>query len=174
MKFLPVLIAVMLLLPISAYAQLSESEIVNATLSGPVFLDASWTNRTTPPPEGTSLEKVEVAPGDGASVLAVTFVNRGFSDITGVTGRMSLPSGLKAAGTTGNQAVATHNNIVPAGDTFTMFFQVDILSSASVRQYTASLVVEYSRTLEAGAPRTSDLSVPFKVTGKAKIGRAHV
>jgi len=169
LKFLALIVAVMLLLPLSAYAQLSESEIINATLSGPVFLDAFWTDRTTLPPTGTSLEKVEVAPGDGASVLAVTLVNRGFSDITGVTGRLTLPSGLKAAGTSGSQAVATHNSIVSAGDTFTLFFQVDVSSSASVKEYTASLKAEYSRTIEAGAPRTSDLSIPFKVTGKVII-----
>lgn len=169
MKFLVPAIIVVLFLPMSAHAQLSQSEIINATLSGPVFLDAFWTDKTTAPPAGTSLQKVEVGPGDGASVLAVTLVNRGFSDITGVTGYLTLPTGLKATGTNPSSAVATHNSIVSAGGTFTLFFQVDISSSASVKDYTAQLRVEYSRTLEAGASRTANIAVPFKVTGKVLL-----
>lgn len=168
MKILAPIIAVMLLLPLSAYAQLSESEIVNANLSGPVFLEAFWTNRTSQPASG-ALEKVEVAPGDGASVLAVTLVNRGFSDITGVTGHLTLPSGMRVAGGSASQAIATHNNIVPAGGTFTLFFQVDVTSNASITEYTSRLRTEYSRTLESGSPRVSETSVVFKVTGKAII-----
>ncbi len=169
MKLLAIVIAAMLLIPLSAYAQLSQSEIVNAGFGGPSFLEAFWTNRTSMPPSGESLEKIEVAPGDGASVLAVTLVNRGFSDITGVTGRLTLPASMKAAGTGSGQALATHNSIVQAGGTFTLFFQVDVSKSASVTEYTTPLRVEYSRTLESGSPRISDTSAVFKVTGKVLI-----
>ena len=151
--------------PLGAFAQLSESEIVNANLSGPVFLDAFWTDRTTAPPAGTPLSKVEVAPGDGSSVLAVTLVNRGFSDITSVTGTLSLPSGFTSSSRS-NQAVATYNGIVTAGNTFTLFFQVNVSNNAPIQDYSANLKVEYSRILEAGMPRTADVSVPFKLTGK--------
>jgi hypothetical protein len=113
--------AMLLLVPVSAFAQqpgqpgVSRLNIIDANYTGPVFLEAFWTDRTTMPPAGTSLEKIEVAPGDGASVLAVTMVNRGFSDITAVSGEIRLPAGFVASGTGSSAAVATHNNIVNAG-----------------------------------------------------------
>ncbi len=182
-----VLAAAMMLsgLPAGAFAQLNQPapsrfNIIDANYSGPVFLDAFWTDRTSPPPAGTSLEKVEVAPGDGSSVLAVTLVNRGFSEITAVTGYLALPADFRVAGggggstssnsSSGSQVVvASYNNIVPAGGTFTLFFQVDITEKAQVRSYSAPLKVEFSRTLEVGTPRTADLEVPFKVTGRVAL-----
>ncbi len=165
MKILVLVIAAVLLVPISAFAQLSEEEIVNANFSGPAFLDAYWTDRTTDPSEGTAVTKTEVGPGDGASVLAVTLVNRGFSDITNIRGILSPPSGFRAAGTSGD-AIATHNELVPAGETFTLYFQVDVTQNAQVRKYEADLTAEFSRTLESGMPRTNEMVVPFEVTGK--------
>jgi hypothetical protein len=168
---LPVIILFAILaVPLSAFAQLSEQEIVNANLGGPVFLEAFWTDRTTTPPAGTSLPKVEVSPGDGTSILAVTVVNRGFSDITSVRGILSLPpeftSAATATSTNSNQAVATHNGIVTAGNTFTLFFQLNISDKASIKEYNPNLRIEYSRTLETGSPRTADITTSFKVTGK--------
>ncbi len=165
MKLLAPIIAIMLFLPLSAYAQLSKEEIVNAKFSGPSFLDAYWTDRTTNPPEGTEIVKTEVGPGDGASVLAVTLVNRGFSDITNIRGILSLPSGFSAAGISGD-AVATHNQIVEAGGTFTLYFQVGVTQNARVQEYQADLVAEFSRILESGLPRTNEMTIPFEVTGK--------
>jgi hypothetical protein len=170
LKFLALVIAAMFLLPVSAYAQQSgpsRVDLIQANYSGPVFLDAFWTDRTSPPEVGTSLQKVEVAPGDGTSILAVTLVNRGFSEITSIRGTLELPAGFSAAGAT--RALATHNGIVSAGNTFTLFFQVNVSEMTRVTDYTALLHVEYSRTLETGAPRTAEISVPFKVTGKALL-----
>jgi hypothetical protein len=170
LKFLALVIAAMFLLPVSAYAQQSgpsRVDLIQANYSGPVFLDAFWTDRTSPPDVGTSLQKIEVAPGDGTSILAVTLVNRGFSEITSIRGTLELPAGFSAAGAT--RALATHNGIVSAGNTFTLFFQVNVSEMTSVADYTALLHVEYSRTLETGAPRTAEISVPFKVTGKALL-----
>lgn len=166
-----ILIAAMALaVPAGALAQqpgapgISRRDIIDANYTGPVFLDAFWTDRTSP--AGTQLEKIEVGRGDGASVLAVTLVNRGFSEITAITGTLRLPGGFAAAGSASNVATATYNNIVPAGGAFMLFFQVDITDRAAVKDYVASLDVEFSRTLEVGQPRVAELSVPFKVTGK--------
>ena len=144
------IVVVMVLVPIGAFAQMqpsqggvSRADIINTNYTGPAFLDAFWTDRTSAPPAGTSLEKLEVAPGDGASVLAVTLINRGFSEITAVTGSLSLPGSFKAAGTGTGQAVATYNNIVPAGGAFTLFFQVDITNKASITEYNAPLKIEF-------------------------------
>jgi hypothetical protein len=153
---------------ISAYAQErgpTMEEILDANYSGPIVQDAFWTDRTTPPPANESLGKVEVAPGDGASVLAVVFVNRGLSDITSVTGRLEMPPGFRAS--TGEaQAVATHNSVVEPGQTFTLFFEVDILTTARVQGYNSPLTVTYSKILEVGQLRSVDLTVPFRLTGK--------
>ena len=153
---------------VSAFAQErgpTKEEILDANYSGPIVQDAFWTDRTTSPPAGESLDKVEVAPGDGASVLAVVFVNRGLSEITSVTGTLEAPPGFRAS--TGEpQAVATHDSIVEPGATFTLFFEVDIMPTASVQGYNAPLTVAYSKVLEVGQFRTVELSVPFRVTGK--------
>ncbi len=153
---------------ISAYAQErgpTMEEILDANYSGPIVQDAFWTDRTTPPPANESLGKVEVAPGDGASVLAVVFVNRGLSDITSVTGRLEMPPGFRASAG-GAQAVATHNTVVEPGQTFTLFFEVDILTTARVQGYNSPLTVTYSKILEVGQLRSVDLTVPFRLTGK--------
>jgi hypothetical protein len=153
---------------VSAYAQErgpTMEEILDANYSGPIVQDAFWTDRTTPPPAGESLGKVEVAPGDGASVLAVVFVNRGLSEITSVTGRLEMPPGFRAS--TGDaQAVATQDTIVEPGQTFTLFFEVDVLRTARVQGYNAPLTVTYSKVLEVGQFRSVEMPVPFRLTGK--------
>lgn len=153
---------------VSAFAQErgpTKEEILDANYSGPIVQDAFWTDRTTLPPAGESLDKVEVAPGDGASVLAVVFVNRGLSEITSVTGTLEAPPGFRAS-TGETQAVATHDSIVEPGASFTLFFEVDIMPTAGVQGYNAPLTVAYSKVLEVGQFRTVELSVPFRVTGK--------
>jgi len=148
----------------SVYAQ----NLVDTNYSGPVFQDAFWTNRTTPPPQGTSLDKVEVGPGDGASILAVVVVNRGLSDITSITGTLNLPSGMTASGG-GSRAVAKQNDLIHAGVAFTLFFQVDVSKYANVQGYNASLTVQYSRILEVGQYRIAEFFAPFRLTGKAVL-----
>jgi hypothetical protein len=166
-------VAALLLSPlaISAYAQdrgPTKEEIIDVNYSGPIVQDAFWTNRTTPPPSGESLEKVEVGPGDGASVLAVLMVNRGLSEITSVSGRLELPSGF-AASAGGTVAVATVDSIVEPGAPFTLFFEVDVQTTARVQGYSAPLTVSYSKILEVGQPRSAELDVPFRLPGKVVL-----
>lgn len=168
MKIVFAVIAVLLFaVPVSAFARgVSSQDLLEVTYSGPVFLDAFWTDRTSPPPQGEFLEKVEVGPGDGASVLAVTLVNRGLSDITSVTGFLTLPSGFRASGTDSREVVATSNEVVEAGGVFTLFFQVDVRDNTSVKEYTGDLKVNYSRIAEVGQFRTAEISFPFLLTGR--------
>jgi hypothetical protein len=157
----------LLMVPIIAYAQETptKEEIIETNYSGPVIHDAFWTDRTTMPPEGISLEKVEVGPGDGASILAIVLVNRGLSEITSITGTLDLPSGFKAASGS-REAVARHPEIVEPGDTFTLFFEVNVPDSARVQGYNALLTVRYNKILEVGSYRTADLIAQFRLTGK--------
>jgi hypothetical protein len=55
------------------------------------------------------------------------------------------------------------------GNPFTLFFDVDVLDSANVGEYTARLSVDYSRIFESGTPRNKDLDVQFRVTGDAVL-----
>lgn len=170
MKLAITFMAIMLLVPAaSAYAQgASLADIVDSNYGGPVFQDAFWTDRKTLPPAGTSLANVEVAPGDGTSVLAVVLVNRGFSDITAVSGQLELPDGFSATGKgSGRTATASYNDIVRAGGAFTLFFEADVSERARVGTHTALLTVGFNKVLEVGSVTKATLIVPFRVTGKA-------
>lgn len=161
----------LVLIPVtSAYAQErapSREEIIQANYSGPVFLDAYWTS-------GSSFEdgaEIDVEPGDGASKLAVVLVNRGPSDISGITGTLTLPPGFQATGRpAGAPAVATYNQLAKVGNPFILFFDVDVMDSAGIGEHTARLSVEYSRFFETGVPRTAVMEATFRVTGKAIVG----
>lgn len=144
----------------------SREEIIEANYSGPVFLDAYWTSGSSSQ-NGT---EVDVGPGDGSSTLAVVLVNRGPSDIAGITGTLTLPSGFQATGkSAGAPAVATFNQLARVGNPFVLFFDVDVLDNARVGEYTARLSVEYSRFFETGTPRNAQMDVTFRVTGEAIV-----
>jgi hypothetical protein len=156
----------MLLVPVLAYAQRipTRDEIIEGSFSGPVFLDAYWTSGEQ---NGT---EVEVGPGDGASTLAVVLINRGPSDISGITGRLTLPDDFQATGkAAGAPAADSFNQIAEVGTTFTLFFDVDVLDAARVGEYTAELSVDYSRIFETGTPRNVEIDVPFRITGEAIV-----
>ncbi len=165
------LLASMFLLPVGVYAQEggpSREDIISANYSGPVYLDSYWTTGLNNSSE--SATELDVAPGDGTSTLAVVLVNRGPSDISGITGRLTLPNGFQATGkAAGAPAIATFNQIVEVGKTFTLFFDVDVLDAASIGEHTAQLSVDYSRFFETGVPRNTSMDVPFRVTGKAIV-----
>lgn len=164
------LLTSMVLIPVAAYAQEggpSREDIISANYSGPVYLDSYWTSGLN---SSESTTELDVAPGDGASTLAVVLINRGPSDISGITGQLTLPSGFQATGKpAGSLATATFNQIVKVGNTFTLFFDVDVLDTASIGEHTAQLSVDYSRFFETGVPRNASMDVPFRVTGKAII-----
>lgn len=157
--------------PFVAYSQedqfgYSKEQIIEANYSGPVFLDAYWTSGSSSQ-NGT---EVDVGPGDGSSILAVVLINRGPSDIAGITGRLSLPDGFQATGkAAGAPAVATFNQLAKVGSTFTLFFDVDVLDSAKVGEYAARLSVDYSKYYETGTPRNMEMDVPFRITGEAIV-----
>lgn len=157
-------------IPLVVHAQqditgLSREQIIEANYSGPVFLDAYWTSGSS-----DNDTEVDVGPGDGASILAVVLINRGPSDIAGITGRLSLPDGFQATGkSAGSPAVATYNQLAEVGSTFTLFFDVDVHDDADVGEYTARLSLDYSKYYETGTPRNVEMDVPFRITGEAIV-----
>lgn len=179
----PLLISVVLYLVLSptvggnVFAQSSNSSpptiipISIQTDRAPSFLEAYWTEDSFSTSTSTANNsKKEIGPGEGTSTLAIVFVNRGRSDITGVTGYLTLPPGFRAIEgennvTSPNVAVASYDSIVKAGDTFTMHFTMDVLPQAKVGPYTGDLKLSYSKILEVGQISAS-MMIPFRLTGK--------
>lgn len=158
--------------PLAAHAQqqeeditgLTREQIIESRYSGPVFLDSYWTSGSSSNQNHT---EVQVSPGDGSSTLAVVLINRGPSDIAGITGRLTLPNGFTAIGESeGAPAVATYNQVAKVGDTLTLYFDVDVPDSVEVGKYTARLSVDYSKYFETGAPRNVEMDVPILITGE--------
>ncbi len=138
----------------------------------PAFLDAYWTNylSSSSSTSNDNSVKKEVGPGDGTSTLAVVLVNSGRSDITGVTGYLNMPSSGgftsiegKNNGTT--QSVASAYSIVKAGNTFALYFDMNVLKQAKVGGYSTSLILKYTKINQIGQLSTT-IIVPFRLTGK--------
>src|SRR5947209_2753602 len=164
----------------TVYAQLSSYISNNSTFpnngsdtdKAPAFLDAYWTNYLSSASSTTNNNnsvKKEVGPGDGASTLAVVLVNRGRSDITGVTGYLTLPSiGFKPIPGKNNgtsQSVASAYSIVKAGGTFVLYFDMNVLKQAKVGAYSTSLSLKYTKINQIGQLMTTT-TLPFRLTGK--------
>jgi hypothetical protein len=144
----------------------------------PTFLDAYWTNNpsgnsSTPPitTPNTPPPKTEVGPGDNVATLAVVLVNRGRSDITGVTGYLDLPTDFRPIAGKNNgtsQSVAGYYSVVKAGSTFVLYFDMSVLKQAKVGGYSTSLNIKYTKILEVGELMTR-ITVPFRLTGKVVL-----
>src|ERR687891_213977 len=161
----------------AVFAQPAPTTGESLTDRSPSFLEAYWTDNSestsslsTSGSNNNSI-KEEVGPGEGASTLAVVLVNKGRSEITALTGYLTLPtSGFRAiegeslANSTGI-SVASHDSIVKPGEAFTLHFTIEILDNARVGAYTGSLKLVYSKVLEVGQI-SSSTPIPFRVTGK--------
>ncbi len=139
----------------------------------PSFLEAYWTNKPVTPSQSqgeSNSFKVEVGPGEGPSTLAVVLVNTGRSEITGITGDLTLPKGFKAIKGENNVkseniSVASYNSIVKPGESFPLYFTFGVLNNTNVGPYYGSLKLTYSKVLETGQI-VSNVTVPFRLTGK--------
>ena len=139
----------------------------------PSFLEAYWTNKPITPSQSqgeSNSFKVEVGPGEGPSTLAVVLVNTGRSEITGITGDLTLPKGFKAIKGENNVkseniSVASYNSIVKPGESFPLYFTFGVLNNTNVGPYYGSLKLTYSKVLETGQI-VSNVTVPFRLTGK--------
>jgi hypothetical protein len=158
----------------------TSNSSTNTTLTdrSPSFLEAYWTDNsgstssssTSASNNNNSIRK-EVGPGEGASRLAIVLVNKGRSEITALTGYLTLPtSGFRAIEgenlvNSSDVSVASHDSIVKPGETFTLYFTIDVLNDAKVGAYSGLLNLVYSKVLEVGQI-SSSTAVPFRITGK--------
>jgi hypothetical protein len=159
---------------LNAYAQSANNSVFldngPNTEKPPAFLDAYWTNNLSANSSvpNNNVVKTEVGPGDGTSTLAVVLVNRGRSDITGVTGYLGLPNGFKPIAGKNNgtsQSVASFYSVVKAGNTFVLNFDMNVLKQAKVGGYSTPLEIMYSKILQMGQLKTT-ITVPFRLTGR--------
>jgi hypothetical protein len=146
----------------------------------PAFQDSYWTDNNAISSSNTSTNepvRKEVGPGEGTATLAVVLVNKARSDITAVKGYLNLPSGFNTIGVipqdvlnnasdSSRYSVDSYNSIVKSGDTFTLYFDMNILKKAGVGWYNASLDLIYSKVLETGQITAKDIAIPFRITGK--------
>jgi hypothetical protein len=165
--------------------------------TGPVkftFVDSFWTDYTSlgGVVASTSAEtitaqplppaiKQEVEPGEGEAVLAVVLRNRGFADATSISGSLDLPSGFRAIVTPedvdSDTALASYNGIVKAGQTFTLYFRVEITEESQVgREYEGELGIRYFKVAEQEDEdmRSTTLDIPFRLSGKVILNSAAV
>ncbi|MBV9177130.1 MAG: hypothetical protein JO297_08835 [Nitrososphaeraceae archaeon] len=136
----------------------------------PAFLDAFWTNNLSANSSvpSNSVAKTEVGPGDGVATLAVVLVNRGRSDLTGVTGYLNLPAGFKPLPGKNNgtsQSVAGFYSVVKAGNTFILYFDMNVLKQAKVGGYSTPLTLQFSKINQMGQ-LTTTITIPFRLTGR--------
>src|SRR5918998_534009 len=161
----------------AVFAQPAPTTGESLTDRSPSFLEAYWTDNSESTSSlsssGTNNNSIkeEVGPGEGASTLAVVLVNKGRSEITALTGYLTLPTsgfrsieGESLVNSTGI-SVASHDSIVKPGETFTLHFTIEILDNAKVGAYTGSLKLVYSKVLEVGQI-SSSTPIPFRITGK--------
>ncbi|MDE1842588.1 MAG: hypothetical protein KGH95_02935 [Thaumarchaeota archaeon] len=169
--------------------------ILDATYSGPVVVDSYWVD------QGTSTDtditsnpvKKEIGPGEGPSVFAVVFNNRGsVYPITSVTAFLNLPSGFAPTGesanpqllqkynqasrvTTNNVALGNYYGQVAPGASFTMYFNINVLPTAKVGTFSTTVVANYVQVGVVGQQCTSALlNVPFVLPGKVVLDAAPV
>ena len=160
---------------------------LDATYMGPVVVDAYWVDQGMSSANSTNNNPVkkEIGPGEGASVLAVVFNNRGSLPILSITGYLNLPSGFQPTGesvnyqllnqrsnqasrvATNSIALASYYGNVNPGSSFTLYFNVDVLPTAKVSNYQTTAIVNYYQSGIIGQQCTSALlNVPFILPGK--------
>ncbi|CAN5154706.1 hypothetical protein BH18THE2_BH18THE2_18700 [soil metagenome] len=160
------------------FAQPNPSTSDPLTDRSPSFLEAYWTdNSGSTSSSSTSSNnsiKKEVGPEEGASTLAIVLVNKGRSEITALTGYLTLPSsgfgsieGENLVNSS-NISVASHDSTVKPGEIFTLHFTIDVLNDAKVGAYSGLLKLVYSKVLEVGQI-SSSIAVPFRITGKVVL-----
>jgi hypothetical protein len=157
------------------------------------FVDAYWASNTARVANGNGTisssslqatpvpQQQEAGPGDGQSIFAVELSNTEFSTINGITGYLTLPPGFSSAsagiGTVNGNinpvsaqhvATASYTNLVSAGQTYTLYFKVNIGKTATLGSHLSSLRIYYFKVpeLEPGQYRSQSYTVPFILPGK--------
>ena len=165
---------------------------IDANYQGPVVTDAYWVDQGSPDAavSNTTPVKKEVGPAEGPSVFAVVLNNRGGNPLSSIVAFLNLPSGFEATGESKipqllenynpasklahNPGMAAYYGIVPAGGSFTLFFNVNILPTAKVGSYSTILIANYkigvgAAGLNMQSCTSAQLDVPWVLPGKVTL-----
>jgi len=123
------------------------------------FLDAYF---------GTEGSKIEVAPGDKNVPFTVIMSNVGTQDITGIKGKLSLPAAYQSPSGRGVQIIADNDQKASAGNTFSLTFFIDVSEKASIKDYSGTVDLTFSRLRESGE-RNETFPFTFKLTGDSIV-----
>jgi len=123
------------------------------------FLDAYF---------GTDGSKIEVAPGDKNVPFTVIMSNVGTQDITGIKGKLSLPAAYQSPSGRGVAIIADNDQKATAGNTFALTFFVDVSNLATIKDYSGTIELSFSRLRESGE-RNETFPFTFKLTGDSII-----
>ena len=188
---------------VQSYAQVMQENdcaaplttTIDANYQGPVSIDAYWVDQgvVDTSASATNPIKKEIGPGEGSSVFAVVLNNRGNNPLNSVTAFLNLPSGFSPTGSSkipqllqqynpasrvaSNYALASYYGQVPAGGTFILFFNVNVLPTAKVGTFSTTMAVNYK--IGVGAPglnvqscTSALLQVPLVLPGKVVLDLA--
>jgi len=151
------------LTPLSFAERLGPAGVAEGVLREGVlsikFLDAYF---------GTEGSKIEVAPGDNNVPFTVIMSNVGTQDITGIKGKLSLPSAYQSPSGRGVQILADNDQKASAGNTFSLTFFVDVAEKAPIKDYAGNVEVSFSRLRESGE-RNETFPFTFKLTGDSIV-----
>ena len=123
------------------------------------FLDAYF---------GTDGSKIEVAPGDKNVPFTVIMSNVGTQDITGIKGKLSLHAAYQSPSGRGVAIIADNDQKAIAGNTFALTFFVDVSDKASIKDYSGTIELSFSRLRESGE-RNETFPFTFKLTGDSIV-----
>lgn len=113
--------------------------------------------------------KMEVAPGDGTTILVAVMANSGAFELTGLKGWLSLPVGFQAAGrAAGEPAFDTYDLGIPPGAVFVFEFPVEVKENTRVGMYKAILHIEFFKARDIGL-NFRDFEVEFLLPGKSVL-----
>jgi hypothetical protein len=154
MKTILALILLSQISVLSAFAQSADSPFERG-FGDVKFLDAYF---------GTEDEKMEIEPGDKNVPFTVVLANVGTQDISGIRGQLSLPIGFTSAAGAGSLIYADNDSNALAGKNFALTFFVNVGQDVQIRQYPATIKIDFSRLRESGT-RNAFFDFEFKVTG---------
>jgi hypothetical protein len=140
---------------------------IDTNYQGPVVLDAYWVDQGTDvniagnstSGSGSNVVKKEVGPGEGPEVFAVVLTNVGNLPISAISGFLNLPAGFAPTGESqipqliqnynpvskvaSNYALASYYGTVQPTNTFILYFNVNILPTATVGTHATNLAINY-------------------------------
>ena len=95
------------------------------------------------------------------------------SSINGITSESNAlannnnnPTTAGVSGSQPNVAAASYDAIIQPGEEFTLYFDINIRSSAGLGLYIGSLDLVYSKVLTSGDTVVQDIAIPFRIPGK--------